>query len=74
MFWDFYTASSSYCAGGTQPWFDDILDLYAQTRLNGSLQYYNYDVKMDAASDDIGLPACLVTAFDDYRVHNGADH
>lgn len=74
LFWDFYTAAATYCVGGTQPGFDDLLDLYAQTRLNGSLQYYNYDVKMDAASDDIGLPACLVTAFDDYQAHNGADH
>jgi hypothetical protein len=74
FFWDFYTTPSNYCAGGLQPTLAEMFDLYAETRLNGGLTSTNYDVKMEDASDEIGLAACLLDSYEDMQVHNGADH
>ncbi|MFO0631571.1 MAG: hypothetical protein U0168_01835 [Nannocystaceae bacterium] len=74
--WDLYTTPNNYCAGGAQASLAQMVDIYAETRRNGDLSATNYAMKMAAAAadDDIALPACLITAFEDLQVHNGADH
>lgn len=73
--WDFYTTPNNYCPGGAQASFQNLLDIYAQTRLQGGLTSTNYAVKMRAAAELVlGSSSCLLQAYDDLRVHNGADH
>lgn len=73
--WDFYTTPNNYCPGGAQASFQNLLDIYAQTRLLGGLTSTNYATKMRAAAEQVlGSSSCLLQAYDDLQVHNGADH
>ncbi|RMG98068.1 MAG: hypothetical protein D6705_07060 [Deltaproteobacteria bacterium] len=73
FFWDWYTNQSTSCP--YQPDGDDMLELYAQTRLEGNLQKNNYFGKMQDGAQNLPLPACLKGArFDAYAAHNGIDN
>ena len=73
FFWDWYTNVSRSCP--YQPDGDDMLELYAHTRLQGGLQKDNYFGKMRSAAQGLALPACLKGArFDAYAAHNGIDN
>ena len=73
FFWDWYTNPSLSC--DFQPSGRDMLNLYAETRLNGGLNSTNYFSKMRDAAGEIGLATCLATTkFDDWAAWNGIDN
>lgn len=73
FFWDWYTNTDGSCTD--QPIGQDLLELYAETRLNGGLTSSNYFSKMATAATGIGLPNCLATTrFDAYAAANGIDN
>ncbi len=73
FFWDFYTNTSASCP--ERPSAYQMLQLYAQTRLNGGLTSTNYYAKMRAAAQELDLPACVkATRFDSVAAFNGIDN
>jgi hypothetical protein len=78
--WDFFNADSGiYCTSGQQPTEEQMLKLYAQTRLNGGLTGTNYSLSAENAAEDIGLHECLSKdaaddEYDYYQDWNGVDH
>ena len=73
FFWDFYTNTTVTC--NERPSALQMLQLYAQTRLNGGLTSRNYYDKMRAAAQQLDLSACVKTErFDSVADFNGINH
>ncbi len=74
FFWDFYT----YGHPINCPEYPDhrtMMDLYAEVRLIGGLNAYNYFETIQDAADQIGLASCLgETGFDVLAEENGIDN
>lgn len=74
FFWDYFTNSGDACT--TRPTPNQMLKLYANTRLGGGLTTQNYFQKMRAAAKkDASLPSCVTeTRFDQLAKFNGIDN
>lgn len=71
--WGWYNNNLPGCQ--YQPSGRDMLEVYAETRLNGGLSGTNYYTKMRAAAGGVGLQTCLATtAFDEHADQDGVDN
>jgi len=73
FFWEWYTQSVASCP--YSPDMEDMMQVYANTRINGGLNASNYFTKMRTGASWLPLNSCLTGArFDFYASWHGIDN